>query len=61
MTDLFKEKSKDWDKNSRRQMLSSGIANSIIKNIALNNQMHVLDFGAGTGLITSVIAPYVKK
>ena len=61
MTDLFQEKAKDWDANDRRKRLSSGISASIIKNVVLNDQMHVLDFGAGTGLISSQVALYVKK
>lgn len=61
MTDLFQEKAKDWDASDRKKQLSSGIGGCIIKNVVLNDQMHVLDFGAGTGLITSQVAPYVKK
>ncbi|MFK5912868.1 MAG: class I SAM-dependent methyltransferase [Woeseiaceae bacterium] len=61
MTDNFKERSKDYDKNDMVQKLSSAIGSCIIKNVELNEQMHVLDFGAGTGLITSQIAPYVEK
>jgi len=61
MTDIFKERSKDYDGNNMIQQLSSAIGSCIIENIELNGQMHVLDFGAGTGLITSQIAPYVEK
>ena len=61
MTDLFKEKAKDWDANERRKQLSQGIGGAILKNVALNDQMHVMDFGAGTGLITAQVAPLVKK
>ena len=61
MTDLFQEKAKDWDANDRRKQLSLGIGGCIIKNVLLHDQMHVLDFGAGTGLISSQVAPHVKK
>ncbi len=61
MTDLFDEKSKDWDANEMIAMLSSAIGSSILENIPLHDQMQVMDFGAGTGLITSQIAPRVKK
>jgi len=61
MTDKFKEKAKDWDVNDRIKQLSSAIGSCIIKNVELNSQMHVMDFGAGTGLITSQVAPYVNK
>ena len=61
MTDNFKERSKDYDGNDMIKLLSSAIGSCIIDNIELNEQMHVLDFGAGTGLISSQIAPYVEK
>ncbi|MDH5424619.1 MAG: class I SAM-dependent methyltransferase [Gammaproteobacteria bacterium] len=61
MTDLFKEKAKDWDANDMVKQLSSAIGGSILDNVELHEKMHVMDFGAGTGLITSQIAPYVNK
>jgi len=61
MTDKFKDKAKDWDVTDRVKQLSAGIGGSILKNVKLNAQMHVMDFGAGTGLITSQVAPYVNK
>lgn len=61
MTDLFKEKSGDWDASQMRQQLSSAIGASILKTVSLDQQMHVMDFGAGTGLLTSHIAPRVKQ
>ncbi len=61
MADLFSEKSKDWDKNERRLMLAKSIANSLKANIPLNPNMEIMDFGAGTGLLCSQIAPNVNK
>lgn len=61
MTDKFKDKAKDWDVSDRVKQLSAGIGSSILKNVELNPTMHVMDFGAGTGLITSQVAPYVNK
>ncbi len=61
MTDKFKDKAKDWDVSDRVKQLSAGIGSCILKNVALNDQMHVMDFGAGTGLITSQVAPFVNK
>jgi 2-polyprenyl-3-methyl-5-hydroxy-6-metoxy-1,4-benzoquinol methylase len=61
MTDLFEEKAKDWDKRERIQKLSSAIGGCILQNVALNASMQVLDFGAGTGLIASQIAPRVAQ
>ncbi|MDX2471781.1 MAG: class I SAM-dependent methyltransferase [SAR324 cluster bacterium] len=61
MTDLFEEKAKDWDTNDMVTKLSGAIGKSILTQIELNSAWHVMDFGAGTGLITSQIAPHVNK
>ena len=60
MADLFYEKSQDWDTREVVQTLSSAVGSAILKNVPLDEQMHVMDFGAGTGLISSQIVPFVK-
>lgn len=61
MTDLFNEKAQEWDTNDLVRQLSTGIGTTIINQIDLEPSMQVLDFGAGTGLISSHIAPRVEK
>jgi predicted TPR repeat methyltransferase len=61
MADLFEEKAKDWDANERRSSLARAIGNTILERVDLNEQMTVMDFGAGTGLVSSAIAPGVKR
>jgi len=61
MADLFEEKAKDWDANERRTKLSAAIGSSILQHVKLHDQMTVMDFGAGTGLITEQVAPKVKR
>jgi 2-polyprenyl-3-methyl-5-hydroxy-6-metoxy-1,4-benzoquinol methylase len=61
MTDLFSEKAKDWDVNDMVLALSSGIGSTLINNVELTEQMNVLDFGAGTGLLTAQVAARVNK
>ncbi len=61
MADLFNEKAQDWDANDMIKKLSSAIGASIVEHIPLNEQMDVMDFGAGTGLISSRVAPLVNK
>ena len=61
MTDMFKEKAKDWDMNEMVKQLTSAISGCIIDNVDLKEKMHVMDFGAGTGLISSKVAPHVNK
>ena len=61
MSDLFEEKASDWDVNQMVQQLSAGVSAAIIDNVKLDADMHVMDFGAGTGLISTQIAPKVNK
>ncbi len=61
MADLFKDKSRDWDANERVILLSQAVGSSIVEHVPLNDTMTVMDFGAGTGLISSRVAPRVKK
>ncbi len=60
-TDLFAKKSKSWDMKSRRVQNAKSIAGLIVKNIKLHKEMVVMDFGAGTGLLSYFVAPYVGK
>ncbi len=61
MADLFNEKSKSWDSDVTVKTLSSAIGSLILEQVPLNAQMEVMDFGAGTGLISSYVAPLVNK
>ncbi len=57
--DHFKDKSKSWDMNSKRVQNAKSIAHLIIDNIELSSKMRVMDFGAGTGLLSYFISPYI--
>ena len=59
--DHFAHKSKSWDMSSKRVQNAKGIAELIVKNIKLNKSMELMDFGAGTGLLSYFVAPFVKK
>jgi len=61
MADLFADKAKDWDVNEMVRALSNGIGAALKENVVFNEQMQVLDFGAGTGLLTSHVAANVAK
>jgi cyclopropane fatty-acyl-phospholipid synthase-like methyltransferase len=58
--DNFAHKSKSWDMNSKRVKNAQGIAEHIVQNIKLKPNMRVMDFGAGTGLLSYFIAPHVE-
>ncbi|SFZ98605.1 methyltransferase, putative [hydrothermal vent metagenome] len=59
--DHFENKSKSWDMNSMRVKNAKSIADLIVKNIRFNEKMEVMDLGAGTGLLSYFISPYVSK
>lgn len=59
--DHFAHKSKSWDMNSRRVQNAKGIGDLIVKNINLDRTMELMDFGAGTGLLSYFVAPHVSK
>ncbi len=58
--DYFAPKAKSFDALERRVKNAKNIANLIVKNIELNKNMHIADFGSGTGLLLEQIAPYVS-
>jgi len=49
--DTFEEKAKEWDTEARVKM-AEAIAQAMIKCVKLKETYKVMDFGAGTGLIT---------
>ncbi|WP_456322200.1 class I SAM-dependent DNA methyltransferase [Hydrogenimonas sp.] len=57
----FDERADTWDKLDRRQALADAIAHAIVKKIPLEGSMHLLDVGAGTGLLSRRLKPYVKR
>ena len=59
--DLFAHKSKNWDMNSKRVKNAKAIAQAIVKNIKLEKTMTIMDLGAGTGLLSYFLSPFVKK
>lgn len=61
MTDLFEEKAKDWDANEMVAALAAGIGRTLLAHVELHAAMQVMDFGAGTGLIASQVAPHVGR
>lgn len=59
--DHFSEKAKTWDLGSKRLETVNNIAKNILNDITLTKEMHLMDFGSGTGLLTERIAPEVAK
>jgi ubiquinone/menaquinone biosynthesis C-methylase UbiE len=51
--DFFAQKAKDYD--------VSTIAQTMLKEVPFSKEMSIMDFGSGTGLLLSEIAPYVGE
>jgi len=61
MSDLFKEKAKDWDMRDHVKALSDAVGAMILNKIDFTEKMTVMDFGAGSGLICSHLVSKVYK
>ncbi|MEP1488177.1 MAG: class I SAM-dependent methyltransferase [Algibacter sp.] len=59
--DYFLEKAKDYDKQKSRTQNVENIAQAILKESLFSKEMSVMDFGSGTGLLLSKIAPHVGE
>lgn len=57
----FDKSAQTWDMSDMRVALAQNIYDAIVNNIDLNEQMEVIDFGAGTGLLSRNIALHVKS
>jgi predicted TPR repeat methyltransferase len=61
MKDNFEHKAKEWDNKSIRVQNAHSIADAIKDKITLNEYMHIMDFGVGTGLLGFEILKDVKS
>lgn len=61
MTERFNQAAGGWDKGDMRQTIAHSVFQTISSRISLLNNMNIMDFGAGTGLLSFKIAPMVKK
>jgi len=56
----FDSRAKNWDTEEKINR-SKSVADVIKKQVKLNNNMKVLDFGCGTGLLSYFLIDYVKS
>lgn len=61
MTERFNQVAQEWDKGDFRQNIAHAVFQTVVSRIALLNHMNIMDFGAGTGLLSFKIAPMVKS
>jgi len=60
MTD-FNEAAAAWDEDPVKTNLALDIGAAIVREVPLSNEMDVLEFGCGTGLITLQFQPHVRQ
>lgn len=56
----FNRVADSWDANPTRVELARAVAQAIRKAVPLRPEMTVLDFGAGTGLLSLALLPHVR-
>lgn len=59
--DYYKDKAEIYGQDSGRAANRHTIADAIIEKVTLRNDMHLMDFGSGTGMLLERIAPQVAK
>ena len=57
----FNKEAAMWDENPMRIKMSQDVTDTIRKQIVLEPEMNVMDFGCGTGLVTLRIQPFVNS
>lgn len=58
-TEHFDQAAATWDLTDRRVLLAHAVAEAIASRVTLSEELKVLDFGCGTGLVTLQLAPQV--
>ncbi len=61
MSKHFDNAAAQWDQGDTRQNIAQSVFQTIVSRIALANTMNIMDFGAGTGLLSFKIAPMVHS
>ena len=56
MTNEFDHKAREWDKNQMHVERAAAVARAIEKRIHLTKDMRAMEFGAGTGLLSFLLA-----
>ena len=56
----FNTSAREWDKRHTSNQLAP-LPQKLLNKVKFDKHMHVLDFGAGTGLLATAIAPLVEK
>lgn len=58
---VFDSRARSWDSNPVHQERSGAIADKILEMIPVHNRMRAIEYGAGTGILGSMLAPHFKE
>lgn len=61
MSEDFDDKAATWDDDPARLARAAEVAERILERIPLTRDMHLLDFGSGTGLLGFNVLPHVAS
>lgn len=59
MADLFHDKATEWDTRPIPLQITEGVVRAMNNAVTWSSDMTVMDFGAGTGLVATKVAPRV--
>lgn len=57
----FDKVADSWDGEPRRVKLAADVARAVMQEVELSQDMDVLDYGCGTGLVALRLQPYVRS
>jgi ubiquinone/menaquinone biosynthesis C-methylase UbiE len=60
-TERFDNKAADWDSSARRAALADAVSRAIIAHMPVGKPGNALEFGCGTGLVTTRIASHCSR
>lgn len=58
---IFDSRARSWDSNPVHRERSGAIAAKMLEMIPVNSRMRALEYGAGTGILGSMLAPHFKE
>jgi ubiquinone/menaquinone biosynthesis C-methylase UbiE len=61
MNNRFDQEASQWDQQDRRVKVAAGIVDAMSSVLQLGPDRDLLDFGAGTGLVSLKLQPHVRK
>ncbi len=57
----FNDRARGWDAKQSRVEMAGAVARAMLTNLTLTREMTMMDYGAGTGLVTLHLRPHVRR